>query len=218
MKSESFCVEISGIFAMFATPASKHSCEVISYPMPTYSAMRAWMENIYWRPGIKWVIEKVRVMNPIMYRPTYIKQPKTRVITYDAAKIYCYSMLENVKYQIQAHYEIDESNLNSNYSHMFLGEEIKHAIYIGGEKLIRLGKECASLADVSECRWLDGAGHYDDDGEGEKVFMFFDMYKLQSTNMKKTITKVIFCEQQMINGIVVYDQNMLKYEHLIEKG
>jgi CRISPR-associated protein Cas5d len=39
----------------------------MSYPVPTPSASRGILEAIYWKPEITWVVDSIRVLNPIQY-------------------------------------------------------------------------------------------------------------------------------------------------------
>ncbi|MDD4832167.1 MAG: type I-C CRISPR-associated protein Cas5c [Clostridia bacterium] len=56
---------IKGDYACFTRPEMK--VERVSYDVPTPSAMRGVIESIYWKPQIKWSIDKIHVLNPIKY-------------------------------------------------------------------------------------------------------------------------------------------------------
>src|SRR5574344_1480271 len=58
-----FCV--SGPFAQFTDPLFYNSSQKYTYPIPTYEAIRNIAKNIYWKPTIEWVIDKIRVVNQI---------------------------------------------------------------------------------------------------------------------------------------------------------
>lgn len=54
-----------GDFACFTRPEMK--VERVTYDVMTPSAARGILEAIYWKPEIRWVIERVRVLRPIAY-------------------------------------------------------------------------------------------------------------------------------------------------------
>lgn len=59
----SFALEVSGDMACFTRPEFK--VERVSYDVITPSAARSIFEAIYWKPQMKWVVEKIEVLNPI---------------------------------------------------------------------------------------------------------------------------------------------------------
>ena len=56
-------VEVWGDYACFSRPELK--TERVSYDVMTPSAARGLLEGIYWHPGMRWVIDKIYVLNPI---------------------------------------------------------------------------------------------------------------------------------------------------------
>ncbi len=58
-------VEVWGEYACFSRPEMK--VERVSYDVMTPSAARGLLEAIYWHPGLKWVIDKIRVCAPIRF-------------------------------------------------------------------------------------------------------------------------------------------------------
>src|SRR5690606_33667805 len=54
-----------GDFACFTRPEMK--VERLTYDVMTPSAARGILEAIYWKPEIRWVIDRVQVINPIRY-------------------------------------------------------------------------------------------------------------------------------------------------------
>lgn len=60
-----FRVEVWGDYALFTRPEMKS--ERVSYDIITPSAARGLLESIYWHPGLKWVIDKIYMMNPIKH-------------------------------------------------------------------------------------------------------------------------------------------------------
>ena len=54
-----------GDFALFTRPEMK--VERVSYDVITPSAARGVLEAIYWKPEIRWVIDRLRVLRPIRF-------------------------------------------------------------------------------------------------------------------------------------------------------
>ena len=57
-------VEVWGDYACFSRPEMK--TERVSYDMMTPSAARGLLEAVYWHPGLKWIIDKIYLMKPIL--------------------------------------------------------------------------------------------------------------------------------------------------------
>ncbi|MCL4547265.1 MAG: type I-C CRISPR-associated protein Cas5c [Bacteroidetes bacterium] len=60
-----FCLEVWGDYACFTRPEMK--VERVSYDVPTPSSVRAVFEAIFWKPAIRWHIQKIEVLNPIKW-------------------------------------------------------------------------------------------------------------------------------------------------------
>ena len=64
MKKE-FCLEVSGAMACFTRPEMK--VERVSYDAMTPSAARSVFEAIFWKPEVRWRIQKIEVLHPIRW-------------------------------------------------------------------------------------------------------------------------------------------------------
>lgn len=58
-------LHVSGPFACFTRPENK--VERVSYDVITPSAARGVLEAIYWKPQIRWVIDRIHVLAPIRF-------------------------------------------------------------------------------------------------------------------------------------------------------
>ncbi len=58
-------VEVWGDFALFSRPEMK--TERVSYDCMTSSAARGLLESVYWHPGLRWIIDRIHVCNPIQF-------------------------------------------------------------------------------------------------------------------------------------------------------
>lgn len=118
-------IRVSGEYALFTRPEMK--VERVSYDVITPSAARGIIEAVYWKPAIRWVIDKIHVLNEIEHtnirrnevsekasdsearrrmngainEPMYLSATDTR--QQRAALV-----LKNVDYIIEAHFELTD--------------------------------------------------------------------------------------------------------------
>ncbi len=59
------CIQVWGDHALFTRPETK--VERVSYDAITPSAARGILEAIYWKPQIRWIVERIHVLNPIRF-------------------------------------------------------------------------------------------------------------------------------------------------------
>lgn len=115
-------LHVSGEFACFTRPEMK--VERVSYDVITPSAARGILEAIYWKPQICWVIDRIHVLVPIRF--TNIRRNEVGVkasaptaaamngevvhaagiIIEDARQQRASTLLRDVSYLIEAHFEI----------------------------------------------------------------------------------------------------------------
>ena len=100
-------------FACFTRPEMK--VERVSYDVITPSAARGLLEAIYWHPGMKWVIDRIFVLPPIRFqniRRNEVKSVasgrKPFINAKDDIQQRASMILVNVKYVIEAHFELTE--------------------------------------------------------------------------------------------------------------
>jgi CRISPR-associated protein Cas5d len=60
-----FCLEVWADYACFTRPEMK--VERVSYDVPTPSAVRAVFEAVFWKPAVRWQVERIKVLNPIKW-------------------------------------------------------------------------------------------------------------------------------------------------------
>lgn len=63
--AEGVNVKVWGDFALFTRPEFK--VERVSYDVITPSAARGILEAIHWKPAIRWVVDRIRVLRPIRF-------------------------------------------------------------------------------------------------------------------------------------------------------
>ena len=95
--------EVYAPYALFSDPVMRVGGEKTSYHIPTYEALRGIVESIYWKPTIMWIVDAVRVMNPIQTETKGI-----RPIAYNGGnELAYYTYLKDVRYQVRAHFEMN---------------------------------------------------------------------------------------------------------------
>ncbi len=117
-------MEVWGDFALFTRPEMK--TERVSYDVPTPSAARGMIESIYYHPGLKWIVDRIYVLNPICFTNIRRNEVKSKILgsaVKSAMKgnpdpIYIAAsedivqrasmMLKSVHYVIEAHFEMTE--------------------------------------------------------------------------------------------------------------
>ena len=117
-------VKVWGDYALFSRPELK--VERYSYDVITPSAARGILEAIYWHPGMKWVIDKIYVKNPINFTSVRRNEVKSKISANNVLSVYngaekplyisskeeivqrASIILTNVEYVIEAHFDMTE--------------------------------------------------------------------------------------------------------------
>ena len=130
-------LKVWGDYACFTRPEMK--VERVSYDVITPSAARAILEAIYWKPAIRWVIDRIHVLAPIRFMNVRrnevaskiplrnitdaMKNPKSSLALFieDDRQQRAAMILRDVCYGIEAHFEYagGEDNLDGKHLDMF---------------------------------------------------------------------------------------------------
>lgn len=120
----SVMVEVWGDYALFSRPELK--VERVSYDVMTPSAARGLLDAIYWHPGMKWVVDRIYVLNPIRFTnirrnevAATVSAKKARaamsgrseefyISTGDCIQQRAAMVLRDVHYVIEAHFEMTD--------------------------------------------------------------------------------------------------------------
>lgn len=76
--SKGFKIIVEGDYALFSRPEMK--VERVSYDTPTVSAMEGLIKSVYWKPSIKYCIDKIIVFNPIKFTNIRRNEVKSKVL------------------------------------------------------------------------------------------------------------------------------------------
>ncbi len=115
-------IRVCGDYALFTRPEMK--VERVSYDVITPSAARGIIEAIYWKPAIRWMIDRIHVLNEIRYTNVRRNEVSERISTReaerrmrgaaepfyldtnDARQQRAAMVLKNVDYVIEAHFDL----------------------------------------------------------------------------------------------------------------
>lgn len=118
-------LRIWGDYACFTRPEMK--VERVSYDVITPSAARGILEAIHWKPAIRWVVDRIHVLRPIVFDnvrrneiSSKIPKPNPATVMRDKKQLYflvddggnrqqrAATLLRNVEYIIEAHFELTD--------------------------------------------------------------------------------------------------------------
>ncbi len=128
-------LEVWGDYALFTRPEMK--AERVSYDVMTPSAARGLIEAIYWHPGLRWRIDRIHICAPILFTNLRRNEVKSTVSARSARTVMergqgelylCTSediqqraalLLRDVRYVIEAHFEMTEKAMPGDNSGKF---------------------------------------------------------------------------------------------------
>ncbi len=183
-------LRIWGDYACFTRPEMK--VERVSYDVITPSAARGILEAIYWKPQIRWVVERIHVLNPVRFSNIRRNEVGCKIPTKGAAGAQAAmktgkgalgifveeerqqratTLLRDVDYLITACFELlDDTDPPAKHYEMFKRRATRgqcfHRAYLGCREF-----DC-------QFAWHEGpppAGHYDNDGERDLGYILHDI-------------------------------------------
>lgn len=122
-------LHVWGEYALFTRPEMK--VERVSYEVMTPSAARNILTAIYWKPQIRWVVDRIHVLKPIVFSSVRRNEVASKVVMPSAAVMrgdeqtalgICTEedrqqraslVLRNVAYVIEAHFDVVERTLEA---------------------------------------------------------------------------------------------------------
>ncbi|MBQ7921741.1 MAG: type I-C CRISPR-associated protein Cas5 [Clostridia bacterium] len=195
--------EVTGDYGLFSDPIMRVGGEKCSYHIPTYEALKGILASVYWKPTIIWIIDAVRVMNPIR---TEVKG--IRPIKYNGGNdLSYYTYLRDCRYQVKAHFEWNlnrpelAGDRDENKHHNIARRMIKK----GGRRDIFLGtRECQGY--VEPCVFGEGTGAYDDLDELGFGLMYHGITYADEAYSEETKNRMTanFWYPVMKNGIITF--------------
>lgn len=197
-KSKTVVFKVYGKYALFSDPLTKVGGEKFSYQVPTYQALKGILESVYWKPTFKWVIDSVKIINPIRTQSKGIRPIKYNNGGNDLS---IYTYLKDPCYVVKAHFEWnknrpelkDDRNENKHYA------IATRMIERGGRRDIFLGtRECQGY--VEPCNFDEEKSVYDE--VDELAFgVVFHSFLYPDENENKEFQSLLWVPK-MQNGII----------------
>lgn len=213
-----FTVEVWGDRALFTRP--ELSVERFTYDFITPSAARGLIEAIYWHPGLRVVIDKIQIINPIEFTTTRRNEVKSKALasslksslvggasapyvnTKEDIQQRASVILTDVRYAIEFHFEMtekaNESDNPGKFADIFRRRIEKGQCYsqpyFGTREFPAHFKPCPE--------GIVPRGAYADAGERDFGLMLFDM-----DYSNKDDILPMFYRAVMKNGIVNVSQS-----------
>jgi CRISPR-associated protein Cas5d len=204
-------IDVWGDYALFSRPELKS--ERYSYDIITPSAARGILDSIYYHPGMCWVIDKIHVINPIVFTNIRRNEVGLKASASEAYSVMCgnskkllyisaaknivqraSTILRDVRYVIEAHFELVEDKLAPSDS-----EEKFYAISM---ERIKKGKHFSQ--PYFGCREFtahyclhEGAIITSHSGVRDLGLMLYDMDYSDPENITPTFFRAV-----MVNGVV----------------
>ncbi len=191
------CYRVYGRNALFTDPVSKTGGEKTSLFIPTPQALIGITESLYWKPTIKYYIDRFRLIKPILTETKGI-----RPIKYGGGNDLSYvTYLCDVEYEVEFHFEWNMNNeslaqdRNEN-KHYYI---LKRSIEKGGRRDVFLGtRECAAY--VEPCVFGEKQGYYDHYGKMDFGLQFHSFSYPDENNENKLYAR--FWNPVMNGGVV----------------
>lgn len=196
--------EAYGRYALFSDILTRPTSEKSSYLIPTYEAIKGIVQSIYFKPTIYWVIDAVRIMNPIK---TTRKGILLRKYNDKKSDLAYYTYLTDVRYQVRAHFEwnmnrpeLENDRLENKHHNI-----AKRMVERGGRRDCYFGtRECSAY--IEPCIFGEGKGAFDNTGEIPFGLMYHGItYADESINEDdKGFMTVRFWNPVLKDGIIEF--------------
>lgn len=198
MSKDSFTVSflVYGKNALFTDPFTKSGGEKNTMLIPSYDAMRGIAESVYWKPSIRVIVEKVRVLNRIT---TQAKGTLTKHLN-GSKGLSNYTYLQDVAYQVQIRIEVNEERMDLQEDFILPKHFaiFKQAIKKGGRKDVFLGtRDC--YAYVEPCEFGEGTGYYDRSGT---INYGLAVHSINYPNSKNPNFSTNLWDSNMVDGVI----------------
>lgn len=170
----SVSLEVWGDYALFTRPETK--VERVSYDIITPSAARGILEAVYWHPGLKWVVDRIYVCSPIRFSNVRRNEVKAIINSRSAKTVMdkrkgtlylntkseiqqrAAMVLRDVRYVIEAHFEMTENTAPSDNPGKFQDTirrriekgQFYHQPYFGCREFPVNFKKCTEIPECPE--------------------------------------------------------------------
>lgn len=160
---------LRGRYALYTDPITKIGGEKCTYHVPTYEAIKGVLKSIYWKPTLIWIVDRIRVINPIRTQSKGVKPLDWT----GGNSLAIYTFLHEVEYQVEAHFEwnmhrpeLEKDRIDGKHFSI-----LQRMLERGGRQDIFLGtRDCQGY--IEPCEFGEGSGAYDEIDEVSYGLMF----------------------------------------------
>lgn len=199
--------KVFGRYALFSDPLTRVGGEKFTYRIPTYQALVGICESIYWKPTFYWVIDSVRVMNPIAMqskgiRPLVYGGTPPNTLSY-------YTYLVDVEYEVRAHFvwNLNRDDLKEDRNEHKHHNVAKRMVDRGGRRDVFLGtRECQAY--VEPVKYGIKESHYQEESEVNFDLMYHS-FLYPSESGKKEL-HALFHTPIMRKGEILFEEDRSK--------
>lgn len=138
---------VEGELGLFTDPSTRLNNNKVSYPVPTYEALKGICKSIYWKPSVEWVVDSVEVLNEIQFYDINYNYPTAGTKRQLSKQAYLFKP----RYRVKAHLIPTVKYINSSRT-ADAKDQKKHSnmtmrgLERGGRRMPFLGtKECLAL-------------------------------------------------------------------------
>ena len=196
---------VYGKYALFSDPITRMGGEKLSYPVPTYQALKGITESIYWKPSICFLIDEVCVMNPIRMeskniRPISYEQPQNTLSVY--------TYLADPVYLVRTHFIANphrtEPDLIADGQNEHKHHNIaRRMVQRGGRRDIFLGtRECQGYVEPCDFDEEKKRSYYAGRGQIDFGVMFHGFDYPDETG--RDMLAVRFWRPKMVDGVIAF--------------
>lgn len=210
-----FRILVKGRYALFTRP--EFSVERVSYDVPTPSALVGLLSAVYWHPGVRYVIDEIRIYNPVNFvnvrrnevadklSPSEVKRQmdgKTKdlgIYTKEAISQRASLLLKDVSYGIAAHFELTEEreeNQSEEKVYAILSRRLKKGQFFSQPFL-----GCREFP--AEVEWVEELPPTDLDYTADLGYMLYDLqYKKTKSGAPSDAAEPRFYRPHAEKGII----------------
>ncbi len=205
-KSKSFYYELFGDYALFTSPITKGGGEKYTYPIPTYQAIKAITEGIFWKPTFIIYIDEIKILNHISTQTKGIRllYGRGKENSVDRSK---YTYLKDVRYAVKYHFEWngEREDLIQDRNERKHTEIMERSIKKGGRRDIFLGvRECIGyVKPLTEDEYKNISGYYSEISMSFG-FMFHSFNYFSEVSSDYSNFQSNFDEIKMENGVIKF--------------
>lgn len=200
MNKYEFAFEVWGDYAQFSDPILKRGGEKVTYEIPTYEALVNLTKGIYWKPTFDIVIEKVRIMNPILMQCKGMNvRPLKTTLNDQSSYVYLYKPRYKVLAKIvwnENRPDLDEDRCIKKHMNI-MNRKIKtgarHNIFLGTS-------ECGAY--IKATNFEEDEGYYDNEERRDFPLMYYGF--IWPSMSKDKNMKRCFWKPCMRHGVIEY--------------